>query len=408
MMRLETAEADLVEAAPGSIRAYDAAINIASSIHAVPQLEELRGELEDGWEFLLKRYKYPPLTQPDAIRLLRVLPLEDRFKSKTAHLLRCELIHATLDTAPEYIAMSYVWGDLQNCQPVLVGEEEFVMITSSLQSALIYGTAGMPMYYWVDQICINQHDLVERNHQVRLMGDIFGEASVTMVWLGEEDETADAAFDMVERIAKCNLSPLRAYELLEGRDTEGLKAVLEAEDISCDASDPGWVGIKKLSSNPWFTRLWTFQEVVVSRDLLFMSGEHPFLLPKLAQAFMIGDLVCYRSSVAVVHLKLIVLHRDRWRTGRGSPLLDLLTDVGDEFYQCTEPRDYVYALLGLQESLHSHAIDVDYTKTLTVVLLETARAIIDQTQSLSILHRRRFGYLGRSAILGARLDPTQF
>jgi len=57
-------EVELVtELSPGAARAYEAAHKLASSIHAVPQHEELHVELEDGWDCWLKRYEYRPRTQ---------------------------------------------------------------------------------------------------------------------------------------------------------------------------------------------------------------------------------------------------------------------------------------------------------------------------------------------------------
>jgi len=39
---------------------------------------------------------------------------------------------------------------------------------------------------WVDALCINQGDVVERNQHVRMMGDVYANASKVRVWLGEE------------------------------------------------------------------------------------------------------------------------------------------------------------------------------------------------------------------------------
>jgi hypothetical protein len=39
---------------------------------------------------------------------------------------------------------------------------------------------------WVDALCINQSDIAERNKHVRMMQDIYVQASMVRVWLGEE------------------------------------------------------------------------------------------------------------------------------------------------------------------------------------------------------------------------------
>lgn len=40
---------------------------------------------------------------------------------------------------------------------------------------------------WIDQICINQHDVDERDEQIRFMAEIYSSAAQVHVWLGEGD-----------------------------------------------------------------------------------------------------------------------------------------------------------------------------------------------------------------------------
>lgn len=44
----------------------------------------------------------------------------------------------------------------------------------------------MPYDLWVDQICINQKDIRERDQQVMLMRDIYATSQMVCVWLGEQ------------------------------------------------------------------------------------------------------------------------------------------------------------------------------------------------------------------------------
>lgn len=45
------------------------------------------------------------------------------------------------------------------------------------------GGSGVEMALWVDAICINQRDEVEKSVQVNMMGDIFKRAEKVVVWL---------------------------------------------------------------------------------------------------------------------------------------------------------------------------------------------------------------------------------
>ncbi|KAK3178136.1 hypothetical protein OEA41_000269 [Lepraria neglecta] len=48
-------------------------------------------------------------------------------------------------------------------------------------------------YIWIDAICINQQDLIERGAQVSVMGDIYRAAQSVVIWLGPHDKQTDEA-----------------------------------------------------------------------------------------------------------------------------------------------------------------------------------------------------------------------
>jgi len=104
--------------------------------------------------------------------------------------LRCTIFETTLDEAPEYEAISYVWGDCTN--PVFVicdTQGGMLRVPPNLKAALLrFRIADKPRTLWMDSICINQDDLTERSNHVRLMGPIYKKASTVLIWLGEEDE----------------------------------------------------------------------------------------------------------------------------------------------------------------------------------------------------------------------------
>lgn len=52
---------------------------------------------------------------------------------------------------------------------------------------------------WVDQVCINQLDVQEKS-QVLLMARIYERAYTTIVWLGEQKDHSDHAFEIIRRI----------------------------------------------------------------------------------------------------------------------------------------------------------------------------------------------------------------
>jgi hypothetical protein len=100
----------------------------------------------------------------------------------------CELTTRSLDSQPNYEALSYVWGDA-----TLRGEVKvcgaWVSVTVNLESALRrFRLSQAPRSLWVDGLSINQRNLDERSSQVALMGRIYTQCQKVLIWLGDEGD----------------------------------------------------------------------------------------------------------------------------------------------------------------------------------------------------------------------------
>jgi hypothetical protein len=95
------------------------------------------------------------------------------------------------DTLPYLEALSYTWGKptpgkIIECRG-LHGSRGFLSLTPNLYDALeALRWENQPRYLWVDQICINQSDKLEKSAQVQLMGQIYSSARRVLVWLSKE------------------------------------------------------------------------------------------------------------------------------------------------------------------------------------------------------------------------------
>ncbi|KIM93151.1 hypothetical protein OIDMADRAFT_138370, partial [Oidiodendron maius Zn] len=125
-------------------------------------------------------WHYTPLSA-SCIRIIQLLPAED-----PSDPLECSLIETSLENAPDYIAVSYVWGDATNPSIILCHGVQ-LSITLNLDAALRrFRDSSQCITLWVDSICINQQDTTELNDQVLVMGDIYRAASHVYIWLGSE------------------------------------------------------------------------------------------------------------------------------------------------------------------------------------------------------------------------------
>jgi hypothetical protein len=96
----------------------------------------------------------------------------------THNIPKCTLRVVSLYEFLAYTALSYAWGDPNVTAPILVNGVE-CQITTNLESALRHIRDDINhLVIWVDAICINQRDTLERNHQVQLMRNIYSYAEV--------------------------------------------------------------------------------------------------------------------------------------------------------------------------------------------------------------------------------------
>lgn len=52
-------------------------------------------------------------------------------------------------------------------------------------------------HFWIDAFCIDQDNTLEKEQQVRLMGEVFAAAKNVIAWLGEPSDDSDVAIQFV-------------------------------------------------------------------------------------------------------------------------------------------------------------------------------------------------------------------
>lgn len=133
----------------------------------------------------LQLYEYeslPPL-QPDVPFHLRVFTLEPGAFNDGV---RGHLTTYRSSQAPPYQAVSYSWGSYVRDHAICLDGHSRLDITANLAAGLRRLREEKEVVnLWIDAICINQTDEVERGHQVLNMHRIYGDAELVVVWLGE-------------------------------------------------------------------------------------------------------------------------------------------------------------------------------------------------------------------------------
>jgi Heterokaryon incompatibility protein (HET) len=364
----------------------------ADAIYAVPQPEAWDINLGDhGALRRFMKYQYRPLAHENEVRLIKLYHAStSTVKFNGNALPQCEIFHADLRTGPKYDTISYAWGALHETETIFINNDSCLEITRNIWSALdVFRHKNIPMVLWADQLCIDQHNLEERRRQVALMQKIYSQARNTVIWLGQSDPTADAAFSFIEKVSKLNINQRTVWQV-------GVDIVRFSEEIVLaqhhelrefiNRERQGLRALSRLLRKPWFARMWCFQEVVVSKNLLYFCGMAGCTWKDLYKA--VG--LCYEEPLPPIgwsSTSEALKSRERHLLGQSDELLELLRRTS--YCLCTDPRDKIYAVLNVQSRRNPIEISADYTRTIRDVYIDTTKQIITRTRSLAIFILRR-------------------
>lgn len=208
---------------------------------------------------------YQPLVNDRNDYPFRLLKIHK--SSSSSEDMKCELIYTSLRQKPDYEALSYTWGDLKNTSSIQLHGNQHD-ITTNLDLALRrIRSSDRDRILWVDAICINQADVVERNEHVKYMREIYTHAKRVVVWLGEEGQ-ARKVLQFWKDIKRA-IAASEAHIMFEGHGAE-------------------WKAYTDLFVNrPWWSRMWILQEVINDRDVEVYIGQmDPLPLEELCTAFI--------------------------------------------------------------------------------------------------------------------------
>ncbi|RAQ49421.1 hypothetical protein AFGD_002049 [Aspergillus flavus] len=104
---------------------------------------------------------YPLDTARREIRLLTIVPA---LSSKAR--IKCSLQVASLDSFPRYEAISYVWGDIQEKQDILLDGRTIQVPTNVRRILQRLRHRMQRRVIWIDYVCIDQENVAEKNTQV--------------------------------------------------------------------------------------------------------------------------------------------------------------------------------------------------------------------------------------------------
>ena len=300
-------------------------------------------------------FQYQGLESPNTFRL-------SRLHAGQGDRITCSLHHYTLGsrTCPSYRAISYTWGEGAARSKIHLPGDSVIMVRDNLRDALrCVRDKESDCWLWIDAICINPRSNKERNHQVRLMANIYGNANVVIVWLQSTGEGADVvrAFKFVHAAATYNNFNHSVYHYLRAHIND---------------NERNWRSVQKLCRLRYWTRKWIIQELVTARTVVLQVGNSKCSMTDLETFFR--QLHQNRDNSA--YKKFNSAQRDIWDLVVGSLAARLALQRSEtrdkqqprllyeliERYassECRLPCDHVYALYSLVGEHRKH-LSIDY------------------------------------------------
>jgi hypothetical protein len=324
-----------------------------------------------------KRGHYRKLETANNIRLLYLYPgsREDELKG--------ELVHANLDNAALYVALSYVWGKPVFNHKLFNLDDEYYLITESLWNALrdIRSAFGdeddEAVVIWADALCINQSDITERGQQVGLMGRIYRQATSVCTYIGPAIDLTPKAIELASKLWSWTREELKAGKgpVITGTMDE----VIERAGLP-SIQDDVWGAFIDLFERPWPSRVWIVQESLLSDNIMMMCGQT--ILPSWGLLPSMAYLLPRQMHLGLPDNGLQNMLSLRAQPRRvGDTLENYLSHCHS--LQATDPRDKVYALLALAEN--TLGIAPNYQKSCEQLYVETAFTLLQQHRSLRFL-----------------------
>ena len=310
----------------------------------------------------------------------------------------CKLQHIHLVPDSDYEAVSYAWGDDSVRNYITLDNLEYPVTTNLFTGLQYLRHKDTPRTLWVDSLCINQSDKVERGQEVQKMRDIYKFARAVIVWIGDYKPYSRGyvkdIFHHLEYLASCGRAERQDKYIRHHKYDQ----LWRSHSITCEF----------ICSRPWFQRMWVIQEVSVrpnvgcnepDRSPQIHCGNLRLPAIYLRDAIAVWETHKQRHTIlalppimtSVWRLYIIWAYYHKMRDGQlhtnpplGVILSWILATVAGEFH-CTDSRDMIYAILGLLPGSLPQILAPDYFKPPPQVLWEYAIYILETVGLLDII-----------------------
>ena len=323
------------------------------------------------------QFHYEPLNTPTSIRLVKLPGTRSSDGSKTIQLemKQFELSGMSKDRRGDHFyALSYVWGDPKKVHTINLNGQKFGITKNLMFFLRRKWPYDDPHYFWIDAICINQHDNSEKSEQISRMREIYEHVTQVHAELGPAPGEDEAIIG--------KMMDLSAFFLKEWRRLKSQNSLNWRAEIRFPAHllEPAlWTDIGKVFSKPWWSRVWVMQEATASSrsDTLLFYGDTYCLLADavgciIAQTALEDQKLWpqgLRTSEYAIALKMDKIQSLR-KYQRDRPLLEILRRFRGLL--ATDPRDILYAALNIANDTSEGQLRPNYRASVANVYRDLA------------------------------------
>jgi len=295
----------------------------------------------------------------------------------------------------DFAALSYVWGSEHNRRNILLNGA-IVSVTANLGTALrtLAKSGEFHDHYklWIDAICINQADEIERASEVGRMRHIYSGSWAVVAWLGESDARGGMreAFQFLRNLASLSSEEQSLSHIMIER----------LWFISRDL----FFALHEMMTREYWSRLWIVQEIVMGasstvlrcgNDLLdwktfsagiavLYSGDNwnikDRMLCEESRRRGLGPRVWQTLSLHLVHQDLRPLSKYEEDGGHRLGFRRLLEIAISA--NCRDTRDKAFSLVGMMDATIANEIMGDYSLEPAKLFAGVAKAFIRHYENL--------------------------
>lgn len=187
-----------------------------------------------------------------------------------------------LDSSPEYTAVSHTWGRWTTGEPLPVDGVPWKVPQNTKfrvqdLATLLRGIPRNAPYVWLDLVCIPQDGSLLGIKEIARQAKIFNAAHHVVAWFNEVDD-----FDGLQSILRWQALHLLHVQDHDDKSRRAARIEQAWGDIAWKPSGllkprSGKLDWASLVLNPWYTSLWTLQEVALRPDIWMCTKDWRFL-----------------------------------------------------------------------------------------------------------------------------------